>query len=194
MGSEKQKIIVILGATALGKSALAVAMAKKFNGEIVSADSRQVYSGLDIGTGKITEKEMMGIPHHLLDVANPKKIFTVVNYKEKAEKAIETILKKEKVPILCGGTGFYIQAVIDGIILPEVGLNEKLRKQLELKSLEYLMKLLKKLDPHRAKEIDQKNKRMIIRAIEIAKTLGKIPKIRQLSSYTILQIGIKAYM
>src|SRR3989344_4201619 len=102
------KIVVILGPTASGKSDLAVNIAKKFNGEIVSADSRQVYKKMDIGTGKITEKEMKGIPHYLLDVARPKTIFTVANYKALAGKAIEKILVKGKIPIICGGSGFCI--------------------------------------------------------------------------------------
>src|SRR3954465_9868693 len=110
----KEKVIVILGQTATGKSALAVKIAKLIDGEIISADSRQVYSGLDIGTGKITKKEMKGIPHHLLDVANPKKKFTVVQYVALAEKAIQKILNKKKLPIIVGGTGFYIEALVDG--------------------------------------------------------------------------------
>ena len=101
-----KKLIVILGPTATGKSDLAVKLAKKFNGEIVSADSRQVYKGIDIGTGKITKKEMQGVPHYLLDVANPKKIFTVVQYRKLAIPAINKIQEKKKIPILCGGTGF----------------------------------------------------------------------------------------
>src|SRR4030042_5168112 len=105
------KLIVILGPTASGKSDLAVKIAKKFKGEVVSADSRQVYKGMDIGTGKITKKETKGIPHHLLDVASPKRRFTVAQYKKLAEKAIKKILAKGKIPIICGGTGFYIQAV-----------------------------------------------------------------------------------
>ncbi len=122
------KIIVILGPTASGKSDLAVILAKKFNGEVISADSRQVYRGLNIGSGNITKKEMSGVPHHLLDVVSPKKIFTVAQYQKFARAAINRIWQKNKLPILCGGTGFYIQAVIDGLIIPEVKPNLKLRK------------------------------------------------------------------
>src|SRR3989344_3562170 len=110
-----KKLIVVLGPTASGKSGLAVKIAKRFNGEVISADSRQVYKRMDIGTGKITKKEMRGIPHHLLDVASPKKIFTVTQYRKLAIRAIDKILKIGKLPILCGGTGFYIQAVVDGL-------------------------------------------------------------------------------
>ncbi|MBM2817415.1 MAG: tRNA dimethylallyltransferase [Parcubacteria group bacterium] len=187
-----RKIIVILGPTASGKSALAVKLAKKINGEIVSADSRQVYKGLNIGTGKITKKEMGGIPHHCLDVVSPKKIFTVVDFKKCTEKAIEKIFAKNKIPIIVGGTGLYIQAIVDNIILPEVKPNWKLRKELEKKTTEEMFKMLKKLDPERARNIDAKNSRRLIRAIEIAKALGKIPNLAvKPPSWEFLQIGLK---
>ena len=186
----KQKLIVVLGPTATGKSDLAVKIAKDFNGEIISADSRQVYKGLDIGSGKITKKEMMGIPHYLLDVASPKRTFSVAQFKKLAEKAIKKIAKQNKVPIICGGTGFYIDSVIYDLNFPEVKANLKLRKSLNKKSLEELRQILKKLDKDRFKEIDQKNKVRLIRAIEIAKTLGKIPKLKKASNYDVLFIGI----
>ncbi|MDO8572987.1 MAG: tRNA (adenosine(37)-N6)-dimethylallyltransferase MiaA [bacterium] len=198
-----QKIIVMLGPTATGKSDLAVFLAKKFSGEVVSADSRQVYKGLDIGTGKVprdptnyklqtTNYLYKGVPHHLIDVANPKRVFTVSQYKKFGEKALQDIWQREKLPIICGGTGFYIQALIDGIILPEVPPNKKLRTQLEKKSVAELFTMLKKLDPRRSKEIDRKNPRRLIRAIEIAKYLGKVPYLeaRLPSNTDILQIGI----
>src|SRR5680860_1285112 len=110
---KKNKVIVILGPTSSGKSGLAVSVAKNFNGEIISADSRQVYKGLDIGSGKITKKEMQGVPHHLIDVANPKTPFSVVQFKKKADKAIKDIIKRGKLPLIVGGTGFYIQSIVD---------------------------------------------------------------------------------
>src|SRR3989344_5177183 len=116
----KEKVIVILGQTSSGKSALSVKIAKKFNGEVISADSRQVYKGINIGTGKITKEEMLGIPHHLIDVVSPKEQFSVALYKELAEQKIKEILARGKTPIICGGTGFYIDAVTKGIILPLV--------------------------------------------------------------------------
>jgi len=184
---------VILGPTASGKSALAVKLAKKINGEIISADSRQVYKGLNIGSGKITKKEMSGIPHYCLDIVSPKKIFTVADFKKCAEKAIEKIFTKNKIPIIVGGTGLYIQAIVDNIILSEVKPNWKLRKELEKKTTEEMFKMLKKLDPERAKNIDAKNPRRLIRAIEIAKKLGKTPKLKPMSrrDLDIRQIGIK---
>ncbi len=116
-----KKVIIILGQTATGKSALAVKIAKKINGEIISADSRQVYKGLDIGTGKITKKEMQSSPHHLLDVVNPSgEKFTVAEYKKLAENKIKEIITRGKTPIICGGTGFYIDAITKGVIFPEV--------------------------------------------------------------------------
>ncbi len=189
-----KKIIVILGPTASGKSDLAVEIAKKVKGEIISADSRQVYKKLDIGSGKITRKEMKGVPHHLLDVASPfsRKVFTVADFKKLAEKKIEEILARGNVPIICGGTGFYIQSVVDGIVLPEVPPNKSLREKLEKQETEKLFKTLKKLDPKRAREIDAKNRPRLIRAIEIATALGKVPAVNASKpNYKILQIGIK---
>ena len=187
------KLITILGPTASGKSELAIKLAKKFNGEIVSADSRQVYKSLDIGTGKVTKKEMKGIPHHLLDVASPKRRFTVAQYRKLALKAINKIFKKGKVPIFCGGTGFYIQAVVDGIIIPEVKPDWRLRSNLNKFPVEELYKILKKLDPRRAKTIEKKNKRRLVRAIEIImKTKKPVPPFKkQPLPYPVLMIGIK---
>lgn len=186
----KPKIIVVLGSTATGKSDLAVLLAKKFNGEVISADSRQVYKGLDIGSGKITKKEMMGVTHYLLDVVSPKKVFTVVDFQQKADKAISQILAKGKVPIIAGGTGFYIQSIVDGITIPEVKENKELRNKLEKQETAKLFETLKKLDSKRAKEIDQNNRVRIIRAIEIAKELGKVPKVKKNPKYDVLQIGL----
>lgn len=200
---KKQKIIVILGETATGKSDLAVKIARKINGEIISADSRQVYKGLDIGTGKITQKEMQGIPHYMIDVANSKKKFTVAEYQKLTNRAIVKIVNKGKVPIICGGTGFYIDAITKGTIFPEVPPNPKLRKILYSKSAIANFEYLKKLDPRRAKSIKDKNeinnKVRLVRAIEIAKTLGKVTKLQSdtnfaraenMSSYKFIKIGL----
>ncbi len=196
------KIIVILGPTATGKSDVAVQIAQKFsarggsafggNGaEIISADSRQVYRGMDLGSGKITKKEMGGITHHLLDVASPNTLFSVVKYKKQAEKEIEKIFSKNKTPIICGGTGFYIDSIVKNITLPEVKLNKKLRQKLEKYSAEKLFEILKKLSPARAKNIDKYNKVRLIRAIEIAKELGDVPEIKEEpSKYNFVFIGL----
>ncbi|MFA6301427.1 MAG: tRNA (adenosine(37)-N6)-dimethylallyltransferase MiaA [Candidatus Paceibacterota bacterium] len=186
-----QKVIVILGQTATGKSNIAVKLAKKINGEIISADSRQVYKGLDVGTGKITRKEMKGIPHHLIDVANPKQVFTVVEYQKKAIYAIAEIIRRGKTPIICGGTGFYIDALTMGMVFPEVLPNKKLRKKLSLLDGRQLVMRLQKLDKSRAKNIDPNNKVRMIRAIEIAKAIGKVPKVVEKKlPYKFIKIGL----
>lgn len=187
------KLIVILGPTASGKTDLAIKLAKKFDGEIISADSRAVYKGMDIGTAKPTKKEMNGVHHYLLDVANPKRKFTVTQYRKLAVKAINKILEKKKIPFLVGGTGFYIQAVVDGISIPKIKPDWKLRKKLEKKSVEELYKSLKKLDPQRAKTIDKKNPRRLIRAIEIVlKTKKTVPPLKKNPlPHSVLMIGVK---
>ncbi|OGZ17838.1 MAG: tRNA (adenosine(37)-N6)-dimethylallyltransferase MiaA, partial [Candidatus Nealsonbacteria bacterium RBG_13_36_15] len=189
----KDKLIVILGPTASGKSDLAVKLAKKFGGEIISADSRQVYKGMDIGTGKITKKEMNGIPHYLLNVVHPKKRFTVVQYQKLAQNTIKKILKKGGVPFLVGGTGFYIQAIIDQISIPKVRPDWKLRKKLDKKETKKLFLLLKNIDPKRARNIDKKNKRRLIRALEILiKTKKPVPPLSKKSpQFNVLIIGIR---
>lgn len=188
----KPKVLVILGPTATGKSDLAVTLAQQFNGEVISADSRQVYKGLDLGTGKITKKEMLGVPHHMLDIVSPKSVYNVSKYKVRAQKIIADILKRGKLPILCGGTGFYIDAVINNTTWPEVLPNEKLREKLETKNCEQLLLLLQKLDKNIIKTIDTKNKRKVIRAIEIATALGAVPAVKSDPLYTAIQIGLMA--
>lgn len=190
MEKSLKKMVVILGPTAVGKSALALNLAKKFGGEIISADSRQIYKGLDIGTGKIKKKEMRGVPHHMLSFLNPNKKYSAEEYRKDAQKALEKIFRKNKVPIICGGTGFYIDTLVYNTSLPEVPPNPKLRKELSKKSLSELNKILKKIDPKRAKSVDIKNPRRIIRAIEIAKALGKVPKLKKEKKYDVLFIGL----
>lgn len=170
----RPQILLIVGPTASGKSDLAVRLAKSLDGEIISADSRQVYKGLNIGTGKITRKEMGKIPHYLLDVANPKKQFTAAEYKKLARKKIEEILRKGKTPIIVGGTGFYIDSLFTN--LPEVPPNQRLRKKMEKLSTSELFEQLKIIDPRRAKSIDSQNRVRLIRALEIAHSLGRVPK------------------
>ncbi len=190
--STSSKLIVILGPTASGKTGLSIKLAKKYNGEVVSADSRQVYKELDIGSAKITKKEMRGVPHHLLDVANPKRKFSVSQYQRLALRAINEIRKKGKLPMLVGGTGFYIQSVVDGIVLPEVKPDWKLRKELEAKTKEELFNQLEKLDPDRAEKIDNNNPRRLIRALEIVLSTKKpVPKLKKSPGFDSLQIGLK---
>ena len=188
---KKPKIIAVVGPTASGKSALAIEVARLVGGEVVSADSRQVYTGLDIGTGKVTKREMRGVPHHLIDVVSPKRTMSVVQYERLATRAIRDILKRGKVPILCGGTGLYVDAVLTNASFPEVPPNAKLRKELEKLSTEKLFKKLHKLDPVRAKNIDEKNPHRLIRAIEIATALGSVPaRTTATEHYNTLYIGL----
>ncbi len=187
---EKPKIIVIVGPTAAGKTSLSIELAQKFNGEIISADSRQVYGGLNLGTGKITEKEMQGIPHHLLNVVDPKDTYTVADFVRDGRKATEDILKRGKIPIIVGGTFFYIDALLGKISTSEVPPDHELRKELESFTLLELTDRLNAQDPDRAQTIDAKNKRRLIRAIEIAETLGKVPETKSELLYEILILGI----
>ncbi len=189
--NQKPRIIVVLGPTASGKSDLAVEIARQIGGEVISADSRQIYRGLDIGSGKITKREMRGVPHHLLDVANPSRQFSVVQYRRLALRAIADILKRGKVPIICGGTGFYIQSIVSGMVIPEVPPNKLLRKKLESKNADELFAMLKKLDARSASDIDAKNPVRLVRAIEIVQALGFVPQLEALPpSWDVLQIGI----
>lgn len=189
------KIITIVGPTASGKTGFSIWLAKELEksdlrAEIISADSRQVYIGLDIGTGKVTKEEMCGIPHHMLDVCDPKDIYSVAEFVANAEKCIKEIIDRGNIPIIVGGTGFYIDTLVRGISLPNVPKNEELRKELESKSKEELFEMLLKLDDNRAQDIDKDNKVRLIRAIEIANTLGNVPEIRANTKYNSLFIGI----
>ncbi len=190
--SNRQKLLVVVGPTASGKSALAVKLAKRFHGEIISADSRQVYKGLNIGTGKITKKEMAGVPHYLLDVASPRRVFTVADFKRLAEKKIKEISRRGKLPILCGGTGLYIRFVTDDVVLPEVPPDKELRARLAKKTAAELAAMLKKMDPGRFKTIDAKNPVRLIRAIEIVNALGRVPMAKPAghSLYDMEMIGL----
>lgn len=190
MAFVKKSLIVILGPTASGKSALAVKLAKRFKGEIVSADSRQIYQELDIASGKIRKSEMKGVPHHLLDISSPKKQITPGEYKKLAEAAIDSIIKRQRLPFLVGGTGFYIDAVARGLEFPEVKPNAKLRKLLSQKSMAQLFSELQRLDAKRASSIDKNNPRRLIRAIEIAKSEGNVPKLTSRPHYLPLFLGL----
>lgn len=191
----KPKVIVILGPTAVGKSDIAVLVAKKIKkAAVISADSRQVYKELNIGSGKITKKEMQGVPHYGLDLISPrrKKMYSVSEYKEYTDAKITELHAKGIVPIICGGTGFYIDAVIDGIVLPDVPQNIELRKKLQKKTATALFLKLQKLDPVRAENIDRHNSVRLIRAIEIATALGSVPAATVTKPYDTLVVGIDA--
>lgn len=168
------KVIVIVGTNASGKSSLAVELAKKFNGEVISADSRQVYKGLDVATGKVTQEEMGGVPHHLIDIADPAERYTAANFAEDGRKALDDIIARGKLPIIAGGTGFYIDALLNPKSLAAVPPNERLRLELGKSPIEDLFEQLKEIDPNRAADLahkgEQNLKRRIVRAIEVALT------------------------
>lgn len=192
---EKPKLLVIVGPTASGKTGLSIELAKRFNGEVISADSRQVYRGLDIGSAKVTKEEMAGVPHHLLDVADPKKVYTAADFKQDASAALEDILSRGKLPIICGGTFFYIDTLLGKVSIPEVEPDEELRAELEAKDATELFAILKELDPERANNIEKENPRRLVRAIEVAKQLGSVPALTvEEPKYEVLTIGLKVDM
>ncbi|MEI7541638.1 MAG: tRNA (adenosine(37)-N6)-dimethylallyltransferase MiaA [bacterium] len=165
--------IIVTGATGTGKSAVAVELAKKINGEIISADSMQVYVGMDIGTYKISKEDTQGISHHLLDVVNPWEKFSVAQFKILAEKALNHIKGKGKIPIVVGGTGLFINSLTRGILTskePSNELKSLLRVELEENGLEALVNLLNKKDPEAASLIDINNSRRVLRALELIET------------------------
>jgi tRNA dimethylallyltransferase len=197
----KPKIIFITGPTASGKTSLSLFLGKKFNGEIINADSRQVYKYLDIGSGKYdlyaNRRELLARmdanngnnTYHLFSIAHPRKNYSLGRWLKDSEKVIQKILKKNKLPIFCGGTILYLKALKEGWILPEVKPDYKLRKELEKKSKKELFEEIKKLDPQRAKKLDPNNKRRLIRSLEIIYSLGKVPKIKKEPKYDILIIA-----
>lgn len=187
----KPILIAIVGPTASGKTGLAIRLAKKFNGEIISADSRQVYRGMDIGSGKATRIEQRQAPHHLLDVASPKREYNVSHFQRDARRVIRAIHRRGHLPLLVGGTGFWIQAVTDDLDLPRVKPNPRLRAQLMKKSASELFVMLHQLDPGRTRTIDRHNPYRLIRAIEIVKATHRpIPALSRRSPYRVLTLGI----
>lgn len=171
------KVVVLVGPTASGKTSLGIKLAKKFSGEIISADSRQIYRGLDIGTAKPTLQEQQAIPHHLINIRNPNQPYTVAQYKRDCVKVIRQLLKKDKLPIIVGGTGLYIKAVVDNLTIPKVKADPLLRYELEQelqgRGLNLLYNDLVKLDPEAAYIVDPHNPRRVIRALEIAMSTKK---------------------
>lgn len=165
-------LVVIVGPTASGKTALSLELAEEFHGEIVSADSRQIYRGLDIGTAKVMPEEQGRVPHHLIDVAKPTETLTLAQYQKKAFRAIEHIQDRGLLPFLVGGTGLYVQAVVDNLKIPKVAPQPKLRAELDKLSTDQLADRLKAVDPLGHSEIDKQNPRRLVRAIEVSETQG----------------------
>ncbi len=188
----KPKVITIVGPTASGKTALSITLATQFSGEVISADSRQVYRGMDLGTGKVTKDEMAGIPHHLLDIADPATdTYTGADFMRDASAAITDITNRGRLPIIAGGTFFYLDLLRGLRTSAPVPPNETLRAELETKSTAELSSLLTERDERRAATIDHANRRRLIRALEIVDSIGSVPETTITASpYDMLVLGI----
>ncbi|MEO2509162.1 tRNA (adenosine(37)-N6)-dimethylallyltransferase MiaA [Clostridium paraputrificum] len=173
----KKKILVIGGPTAVGKTELSIELAKRLNGEIISADSMQIYKHMDIGSAKVSKEEMNGVVHHLIDVVDPSENFSVADYKEQGEKAIKEIIARGKLPIIVGGTGLYINSLTCNMNFTEAEKDEEYRKDLDKLANEhgnnYIHEMLKDIDPISYKEIHANNRKRVIRALEVYKLTGK---------------------
>lgn len=167
------RVIAVVGATASGKTSYAIELAKKINGEIISADSRLVYKGMDIGTAKPTIDEMQEIPHYMIDVVEPEYNYSVGLYVKEAQKHITDIISRGKVPIVVGGTGLYFRVLLENYDLPDVKPDYELRKELSSYSYEELLEMLTKLDEKAANSVEKNDKKKLIRYIEIIKLAGK---------------------
>ena len=174
----KPKVVVIVGPTASGKTALSIELAKKINGEIISSDSMQIYKDMDIGTAKVTKEEAEGIKHYLIDCVSPDERYTVSDFKKDAENAIEEILAKGKIPIVVGGTGLYVNSLIYGIEYQDMKFDEQYRDELMAKAeteigLKEIWDEANKIDPEAMKKISPNDKKRIVRVLEIFKATGK---------------------
>ena len=182
----KEKVIVICGPTASGKTALSIELAKKINGEIISADSMQIYKEMNIGTAKPTKEEMQGIKHYLLDFVSPNERYSVAQYKQDAKNAIKEIISKGKIPIIVGGTGLYIDSLIYEIEYNDIKIDENYRKELEKiieeQGLEKLYKNAMQIDPIAMEKISVNDKKRIMRVLEIYKATGKTKTEQELES------------
>lgn len=167
------RVIAVVGATASGKTSYAIELAKKINGEIISADSRLVYKGMDIGTAKPTIDEMQEIPHYMIDVVEPEYNYSAGLYVKEAKKHITDIISRGKVPIVVGGTGLYFRVLLENYDLPDVKPDYELRKELSSYSYEELLEMLTKLDEKAANSVEKNDKKKLIRYIEIIKLAGK---------------------
>ena len=181
------KLVVIEGTNASGKSSLGVELASRFNGEIVSADSRQVYRRLDLGSGKITPAEMKGVPHHLLDVRSPGEFFSMADFQRLAYEAVDGILARNRLPFLVGGTGLYVDAVADGYVLSDKAPDHSLRAHLETFETPELYEMLKQKLPDT--EIDPRNRHRVMRALERLEADDYRPS-RKAPRYELLKLGV----
>lgn len=169
----KIPVIVIVGPTAVGKTALSIEMAQKFGGEIISGDSMQVYRGLDIGTAKVTQEEMAGVPHYLIDIREPSESYDVSEFKQETHRLIRKIWESGKIPFLVGGTGLYVQSVLFDYTFGEVDGDTAYREELAGKSSAALLEMLREVDPESAIKLHENNPRRLIRALEVYHFSGK---------------------
>lgn len=197
MQSNKSTLVLIVGPTAVGKTELAIQLAERLNGEIISADSRLFYRGMDIGTAKPKREEQTRVPHHLIDIADPDEILSLAVFQQNAREAIADIHTRNKIPLLVGGTGQYIRAVTEGWNPPEVKPDERLRSELEKKKEEkgeyWLYEKLRELDPVATEKIDPRNYRRTIRALEVIMTTGRRfseQRGQRESPYRLITIGL----
>jgi len=196
----KKTVVVIVGATAVGKTKLSIEIAKKFNGEIISGDSMQVYKGMDIGTAKVTQEETKGIPHYMIDIKEPNEKFSVADFQVHVQKYIDEISAKQKLPIIVGGSGLYIQGALYNYNFSEQKrdqtITDKLEKEIEEKGIQSLYERLKKVDPEQAKKIHPNNHRRVVRALEVYEMTGKTMSANHQaqnneSLYNIIYIGLE---
>ena len=187
--SNSKKLIVIAGTNASGKSGLSIELAKKYGGEIISADSRQVYKGLDLGSGKVTPEEMQGVRHHLLDVAKPNEFFSLTDFQEKAYESIDDVLDRGKKAFLVGGTGLYVNSIVDGYNIVKAPVNNELRDEVAKKSIGELISILEEKNPDALNKVDLKNKRRVERAVERA-LMGVTEEPVNIPRYNTLVLGI----
>lgn len=183
-------VVAIVGPTGVGKSSLGVHLARLFNGEVISADSRQVYQGLDIGAEMLRQSDMEGIPHHLIGAIPVTQIYSAADFKRDGEELISDIVSRDHIPFVVGGTGFYTSALLEGLVLPEIPANPELRSQLEELSTEELVAQLQEKDSRRLNTIDTNNRRRLIRALEIIDSLGSVPEAQTEEQYSTVWIGI----
>jgi len=199
MIANSQKLIAIVGPTASGKTDLSIKIAHLINGEIISADSRLVYKDFNIGTAKPTKEERMHVPHHLIDITDPSITYTVGDYKQQAEKIIQDLLQRGKVPIITGGTGFYVKALLEGLDIPDVKPDKKFREEITefftREGKEALYELLKQKDPVIAEKLHLNDTFRIIRALEVQNALGKpMSEVQAMSKpkYNVIYTGLNA--
>lgn len=196
----KKTVIAVVGPTAVGKTSLSIMLAKRFNGEIISGDSMQVYKGMDIGTAKVSEEEMEGIPHHLIDIKEPAEEYSAADFKMDVSKKIDEISAKDRLPIIVGGSGLYIQAALYDYNFPSIprddNRTEELMREAREAGIERIYNRLAEVDPEQAEKIHPNNHRRVIRALEIYETTGKTKttweKEQKLESpYNVLFIGLE---